>query len=156
MSRNGANPCSCEHCFHVVRVCRWSKMWSNAVFCADHIFIFSKRYTHVRVYSFKGSLAYYRELVKSFAEFLSINILKCSFVFQFCTLKLYFKNTRKLFPFATQNLIRSKQRKGNLEKLPYTMYSIKVGKIEKFDLFSLDVFERFCCTAPRIFHEGND
>ena len=58
---------------------------------------FSKRYTHVRVYSFKGSLAYYRELVKSFADFLSINILKCSFVFQFCTLKLHFKNTRKLF-----------------------------------------------------------
>ena len=33
-------------------------MWSNAVFCDDHIFIFSKRYTHVRVYSSKGSLAY--------------------------------------------------------------------------------------------------
>ena len=81
VSRNGAFVCSCEHCFHVVRVCRWSKMWSNAVFCADHIFIFSKRYTHVRVYSFKGSLAYYRELVKSFADFLSINILKCSFAF---------------------------------------------------------------------------
>ena len=97
VSRNGAFVCSCEHCFHVVRVCRWSKMWSNAVFCDDHIFIFSKRYTHVRVYSFKGSLAYYRELVKSFADFLSINILKCSFVFQFCTLKLHFKNTRKLF-----------------------------------------------------------
>ena len=97
VSRNGAFVCSCEHCFHVVRVCRWSKMWSNAVFCADHIFIFSKRYTHVRVYPFKGSLAYYRELVKSFADFLSINILKCSFVFQFCTLKLHFKNTSKLF-----------------------------------------------------------
>ena len=24
MSRNGAFVCSCEHCFHVVRVCRWS------------------------------------------------------------------------------------------------------------------------------------
>ena len=97
MSRNGAFVCSCEHCFQVVRICRGSKMWSNAVFCGDHIFIFSKRYTHVRVYSFKGSLAYSRELVKSFADFLSINILKCSFVFQFCTLKLHFKNTRKLF-----------------------------------------------------------
>ena len=72
-------------------------MWSNAVFCADHIFIFSKRYTHVRVYSSKGSLAYLWELVKSFADFLSINILKCSFAFQFCTLKLHLKNMSDLF-----------------------------------------------------------
>ena len=133
-----------------------SKVWSNAIFCDDHTFIFFKT-VYPCTYPFVWrSIAYLSKLVKSFADFLSINILKCSFVFQFCTLKLYFKNTRKLFPFATQNLIRSKQRKGNLEKLPYTMYSIKVGKIEKFDLFSLDVFERFCCTAPRIFHEGND
>ena len=113
VSRNGANPCSSKHCFHVVRVCRWSKMWSNAVFCGDHIFIFSKRYTHVRVYSFKGSLAYYRELVKSFADFLSINILKCSFVFQFCTLKLHFKNTRKLFLSPLKIWYAVNKEKGN-------------------------------------------
>ena len=68
----------------------------------------------------------------------------------------YALKTRAIYPFTTQNLLRSKQRKGNLKKLPYTMYSMKLGKIEKFDLFSLDVFERFCCTAPRIFYEGDN
>jgi len=43
---------SCSHCFHVVQIRKWSKVWSNAVFCGDHTLIFSKRYTHVRVYSF--------------------------------------------------------------------------------------------------------
>ena len=104
---------------------------------------------------FKGSLAYYRELVKSFADFLSINILKCSFVFQRCTLKLHFKKHAQIIPFTTQNLLCSKQRKGNLKKLPYTMYLTKLGKIEKFHLFSLGVFERFCCAAPRIFYKCN-
>ena len=62
---------------------------------------------------------------------------------------------RAIYSFTTQNLLRSKQRKGNWGKLPYTMYSIKVGKIEKFYLFSLGVFERFCCAAPRIFYKCN-
>ena len=28
-SKNDAFGCSCKHCFHVVRSCRWSKLWSS-------------------------------------------------------------------------------------------------------------------------------
>ena len=62
---------------------------------------------------------------------------------------------RAIYSFTTQNLLCSKQRKGNLKKLPYTMYLMKLGKIEKSHLFSLGVFERFCCATPRIFYKCN-
>ena len=29
VSEIGAFGCSCQHCFHVVRICRWSKLWSS-------------------------------------------------------------------------------------------------------------------------------
>ena len=41
-------------------------MWSNAVFCVCPHLYFFKRYTHVRVYSSKSSLAYLSKLVNSF------------------------------------------------------------------------------------------
>ena len=35
--------CACpKHCFPIVQVCRWSKVWSTAVVCSDYTLIFSQ------------------------------------------------------------------------------------------------------------------
>ena len=126
-------------------------MWSNAVFCADHIFIFSKRYTHVRVYSFKGSLAYYRELVKSFADFLSINILMCSFVFQFCTLKLHFKNTRKLFLSLRKICYAVNKEKGIWKNCPIPCTQSRSARLKKLTFFRLTYSSVFAAPPQEYF-----
>ena len=88
---------SCSHCFHVVQIRKWSNMWSFR-FSPKRVAKNQKRHTHVRIYSCTGSIAYLSKKVKCFADFLSASLLKCSFVFQFCTLKLHLKNLNN-FPF---------------------------------------------------------
>ena len=144
VSRNGANPCSCEHCFHVVRVCRWSKMWSNAVFCADHIFIFSKRYTHVRVYSFGDRKKYSISVdcnlqTTDFFRYcfqVSTNWRQLLFAAQESSLLEYsipFKISQ-ILSLTMQILLRSKQRK-NVDWI-----YIKISRAEIFTIKKISIF----------------
>ena len=88
MSTSDAFGYSCSHCFHIVQLRRWSKVWS-LVFTPKMIAKNRKRPTHVLVHLFDDNIAYLSKLVKSFRSLRKI---------------CYAVNKEKEFLFFAKNL----------------------------------------------------
>ena len=73
VSENDAFGCSCQHCFHVVQLRRWSKMWSSPFLWDMDAIRKSKIRLHINSFS-AVIIAYFKVIVKSLLSTLKICI----------------------------------------------------------------------------------
>ena len=103
---------SCSHCFHVVQIRKWSNMWSFRLHVKNGCK--KSKTTYPCTYLFVCS-QYNIPFQKSqmLCQFSFRKPLKVQFCFSILHFKIALKKYERFIPFTTQNLIRSKQRKGN-------------------------------------------
>ena len=66
-SENGAFGCSCQHCFHIVGLCRWSKLWSSRFWWDQNAVRKSRIQLPINAYSVV-IIPYLRKLCKSLSS----------------------------------------------------------------------------------------